>query len=215
MSASGQGEESFRPSSRRYHWAVGLVALDVGMLALSGANRAAGLWRLGAGAVPPGMRAEALAVVHFDQKMRPWIGVLFIAAGIAFLLWLHRVFANARALAPAAELDSPGGAVAGYFIPVANLLLPPGAFHKLRRELTGGEASVTLVAAWWGCYLVGSIGAYVARLLRPAHPKLGPLLIVGLLHDLLVGLAGAFLLALIVDVERRLRERACAKQLTT
>lgn len=126
----------------------------VALLAVAAAVPAA-LWGLGLAGV----------FVPFGGLARP---VLSLLAVIATLVWLHRSFVALRGR----TRFSPGMAVGGWFIPVANLLLPALILRDAWRAArgTGGGLVWVWMIVWWlavassllvgmGLSLFGEVGA--------------------------------------------------------
>lgn len=78
-------------------------------------------------------------------------GLSLLAAFVLFIIWSFRVAKNGRALGYPASL-SPGWAIGGWFIPIANLFLP---YLSIR----GGAPADTqaLVLRWWLAYVGASL----------------------------------------------------------
>lgn len=112
---------------------------------------------------------------------------LGIATVIAFLMWLHRAYANLPALGSTKQelspghAATPGAAVAGWFIPVANLVLGYRSVRHLWLEsqaqpattLPDGtlvERSTPLVGYWWTAYMAHAIVSLIVMFsVRPVR----------------------------------------------
>lgn len=66
---------------------------------------------------------------------------------IMLLVWLHGVYADRRAQMP----FSPGMAVGGWFIPIANFVLPWLIVRGAWKAYVGAGAGI--VGAWWLCWI--------------------------------------------------------------
>jgi Domain of unknown function (DUF4328) len=115
--------------------------------------------------------------VRFVMGLQAWTEQsrlpLRIAIGIAFLAWLYRAYSNLPALgSTAVEMSpghgaTPGDAVVGWFIPVANLVLGYRSVRHLWLESQAQPATrpdgspierpTPLVGYWWTVYLARSI----------------------------------------------------------
>lgn len=73
-----------------------------------------------------------------------------IVAMITFLVWIHRVFVAIRASGRTTRW-SPGWAVGGWFVPVANAVLP---WLTVRDALRSLGKPTALAGAWWIAWLV-------------------------------------------------------------
>jgi hypothetical protein len=74
-----------------------------------------------------------------------------LAAVIAFLVFIHRVFTGMRRELGTTKY-SPGAAVGGWFIPFANLVLPALTVGEAWKRK--GGSSGFIVYAWWAGYVV-------------------------------------------------------------
>lgn len=96
-----------------------------------------------------------LAVIGITQA------ILYVAGGIQWLLWLRG--ANLRLRAAGRQLQfTPGMAIAWYFIPIANLVMPLKVMQELWRASSDAEdwqrAPVSpLINAWWPLFIGGNI----------------------------------------------------------
>ncbi|MEZ4298370.1 MAG: DUF4328 domain-containing protein [Polyangiaceae bacterium] len=149
--------------------------------------------------------------------------LLSFAIFVVLLLWTHKLYTIHRAKTQ----YSPGMAVGGWFIPLANIVFPPLILRDLWKAVRGPEGSA-VIFLWWffwlgeiffralyasgfAVYTYGS-GASRETMLHfagesyPLPSALGPVLTWGVsLTSLLVGIAAHGLLWHIV---RRIRERA-------
>lgn len=83
--------------------------------------------------------------------------LILVSTVISFTRWEHRVARNARSLEPASR-QSPGWAVAWWFVPVANLVMPYRALGEIwRASGRDGTTGPAYFGAWWGCWLGGSL----------------------------------------------------------
>lgn len=74
-----------------------------------------------------------------------------LAGAVAFIAWLYRARRNLDGMPDARPRWSPGWTVAGWFIPVLNLVLPYLVVVDIVRESAPPARSrlVRLVGAWW------------------------------------------------------------------
>ena len=87
--------------------------------------------------------------------------LLFIGAGIAWLMWQHRAYANLRLIGSGDTEHTPGWSVGYWFIPLVNLFRPYQITAEIyrRSELQnvrdpiGGLSGPPLIGAWWFVYL--------------------------------------------------------------
>ncbi|MFG1797645.1 DUF4328 domain-containing protein [Nocardia sp. NPDC049149] len=100
-----------------------------------------------------------------------WAFTLFLA-GVSFLAWLWRARLTAERMAPGGHLLKRGWTIGGWFVPLANLILPAlvvGDVHRASRtpaHAGGATASYSLlVAGWWLSWLTTWIWTWLALLL--------------------------------------------------
>lgn len=101
----------------------------------------------------------------------------YVAVGIAFLFWVHRIVANNRVLGALRTSFSPGYAVGSWFIPFADLVLPFLAIREAWRAAdpsrlysTVDERKRTRVAwyltAWWVLFVLSGVVSYGSGLVK-------------------------------------------------
>jgi hypothetical protein len=96
---------------------------------------------------------------------------LSLAVAVVFLMWIHRLNQNLRALSDQPLRFTPGWAVGLFFIPIMNLYRP----YQVVRELwTVGHrdpaAKCRLVGWWWFLWLVSCVlGRLVFRMTMRAN----------------------------------------------
>lgn len=78
---------------------------------------------------------------------------------VCFCRWMHRSYANLKALGAPDPRYTPGWAVGSFFIPVVNLFLPYRAMKDIwngsvGRTLTDAEP---LLAYWWAAWIVAGV----------------------------------------------------------
>lgn len=91
------------------------------------------------------------------------LGLTVLVVGPVFVTWLWRAAKNQQALGRAPERLGPGWAIGGWFIPLANLVIPVLIVQDLWR---GSSVSIArddprwriadrswLVGGWWGLFL--------------------------------------------------------------
>lgn len=89
----------------------------------------------------------------------------FIACAIAFIVWMHRAYANLDAFGATGRAYSRGWTIGAWFIPFANLWLPYKVMQEIWQlsEPAGDETPmVAPIGAWWGAYVAMSILSNVA-----------------------------------------------------
>ncbi len=79
--------------------------------------------------------------------------VLSVATGIVFILWQHRHATNAVALGGQLSLG-PGWAIAGWFLPVANLVVP---FRQLSQSARATGRVPVVQVVWTGTFVAAAV----------------------------------------------------------
>jgi hypothetical protein len=97
--------------------------------------------------------------------------IVVLVSLVVFLVWIYRVSANVHALGAKDLTASPGLAVGFYFIPFANLVMPPFVMGEIWRASAGpdqwrDEKGTGLIAVWWILQLVVNIGGLVTSLVK-------------------------------------------------
>ena len=95
--------------------------------------------------------------------LSPLYSIIQVVIGIGLLVWLYRVHAERRGQAS----FSPGMAVGGWFIPIANVILPPLILRSAWRAYHGSGGGLAFL--WWVVWLIAipvevihSSGAHVS-----------------------------------------------------
>jgi hypothetical protein len=100
--------------------------------------------------------------------------IVLVIGTVLFFMWVYRANANVNALG-AADLDvSPGFAVGAYFIPFANLFVPPYNMHQVWKASLDAshwrdQNGTFLVAFWWSLQLLCGIGGWISILMKSAQ----------------------------------------------
>jgi hypothetical protein len=103
-----------------------------------------------------------LALLQFGSVLGYLVALL--AGGVFFGIWLHRAVRNLRGLGRTGMECTPGGSVASFYIPIANLWRPLRALSELwRASEPGPEAderawvvyggTTPLIGVWWGFWI--------------------------------------------------------------
>ncbi|MFB6621294.1 DUF4328 domain-containing protein [Streptomyces sp. NPDC056374] len=83
---------------------------------------------------------------------------LYVATGIVFIVWFHRLRKNAEVWAGDLQSRKPGWAIGGWFIPIGNLWIPRGIAVDIWRAsrwspyAADGARELALLNAWWVCW---------------------------------------------------------------
>ena len=122
-------------------------------------------------------RADADFAVHLElierlDAVNQLQLLSLVAAAIAFIVWLWQAYGNMRPLGIANPRYARGWAIAGWFVPVANLVIPKLLANDVWRagdpDLAPGERNwqarrvAPLVHWWWALYLCGGVATRVA-----------------------------------------------------
>ncbi len=111
--------------------------------------------------------ADLEAADSFRQLVSLPTVVVWITAGVVFLVWLWRARVNAELLGGAdGQRRARGWVVGGWFTPVANLWVPYQVVSDVwRASAARRPVSSGLVMAWWAPLLVSTIiGRAVTRI---------------------------------------------------
>jgi len=102
------------------------------------------------------------------------VGYVAVAFLVVVIIWQWRSQTNARALGRDGARVSPGWGIAGWLIPLVNLVLPYLVFQDLWRSSDEQSEPGThwralpgspLVTAWWAAYVVGTLAPMVVIVL--------------------------------------------------
>ncbi|MCK2212845.1 DUF4328 domain-containing protein [Actinomadura sp. ATCC 31491] len=86
--------------------------------------------------------------------------VTYLAAAVAFLVWLYRTRVNAEALAPHAHRHSRVWAVLGWVVPIVALWFPKQVVDDVwDASARTPSPPKALFHAWWAAWLVSNWGA--------------------------------------------------------
>ncbi|MCX5392732.1 DUF4328 domain-containing protein [Streptomyces sp. NBC_00094] len=98
---------------------------------------------------------------------------LYVATGIVFIVWFHRLRKNAEVWAGDLQSRKPGWAIGGWFIPIANLWIPRGVAVDIWRasrwqpHAAVGRGELVLLNSWWtvwvACMVVDRIASQLYK----------------------------------------------------
>lgn len=102
-----------------------------------------------------------------DDATAGGAGLLVLAllvTGITWLVWQYRHAKNARALGQTDGLG-PGWAIGGWFIPVANWVVPQLQVKQAAEasDPTGARKAPPIVIVWWVLWVIGGIAGFGTR----------------------------------------------------
>ena len=125
-----------------------------------------------------------------------------VGAAIAAPMWMHRVFRNMPALGEHGMRWSPAWAAGGWFIPIANFVIPYRVLSELWSGFGDGQpVPQRWIGAWLGAYGLQLASNGLQRVDRP----LGD--IAGILNDVALLIAGYLFIIIIRRITRRQRDR--------
>ncbi|MFD9812002.1 DUF4328 domain-containing protein [Streptomyces sp. NPDC059080] len=107
--------------------------------------------------------AATVADLRAADTFSLWVSlpgvVVYIAAGVVFLVWLWRARCNAKLWGGrASHRRSQGWVVGGWFAPVANLWIPYHVVTDIwRASAERRPAPRGPVTAWWATYVAGAV----------------------------------------------------------
>ena len=192
----------YGPPESRAAAAVALVALAIAGAALFFVGEALDLL---AALVAPGSIVEtAGAGFQIVASLASVAGLL--GSAIALPMWMHRSFRNLPALGATGLRWSPAWAAGGWFIPLANLVIP----YLVTRELwihAGGEPERVspLLPLWWTAWVAANFLQGASNSVGRSSRIGGDVL--GILNDVGLVLAGALLIVIVQRITRRQRTR--------
>ncbi len=140
-----------------------------------------------------------------------------VAAGVCYLMLIHRAAKNLRAFGRQGLEYTPGWVVGWFFVPFANLVRVPRVMMELWRgsdPATDGyswraSASTPLIGVWWALWVIGNaISNVSARIDVPSSSAS-----VGLVAGGFNLLAGVACILLILQLDKRQAATAAALRL--
>ena len=205
----GVSAEWWRPTRALSFWLCGLLVLQAVLNAvLAGIDDGAAWIRLH-DALSVSGNVSSTRASHALDDIQPWTSITgWVSAAVLVLLivWAFRSAHNALAAGRTGARQSPGWVIAGWLVPLVNLVVPYQVMSDLWRSSepdaargdewrTRGPSS--LVMGWWMLWVVGglavAIGACMGLIGDFAAADVRPLLLAGHL-----GQAVASVLAVIV-----------------
>jgi hypothetical protein len=138
--------------------------------------------------------------------------LVLIAAVIVFIRWFHAAYKNVDVVAWGTRRFGHGWAIGGWFVPFLNLWRPKELINDIHRSGAGPNRT-TLLAFWWGVFLISNWIANLAARLAFSGDSLEELRnssIATLVSDFL-GIPGAVLAILVaIALTRGLDARAAS-----
>jgi hypothetical protein len=214
---------SFLPLGGRAHWAKRALIASIG-LSLVALVADFQQWTL-TKRVATG--EATLDELRTNDSVQAFIALAqlaaLIAAGILFLCWFHRAYANLKALGTEGLPHGPGWAVGYWFVPIINLVRPatvacdlwnasdpasdPGAWRQRKQP--------RLIIGWWLTFLLsGLVGRIGTSLWNGASDpdRLRQAAVVLLVADVLTIAAGVLAVVFVRETTTRQEMRASTLQ---
>jgi Domain of unknown function (DUF4328) len=101
-----------------------------------------------------------------DRAVAGWsllYGLLLLATGIVFIVWLYRARTNADLLGGRFQRRGKGWTIGGWFCPVVNLWFPFQIVTDVRREADGEARGYPLIRVWWFFWIFTGIIGFGGR----------------------------------------------------
>jgi hypothetical protein len=192
----------YAPASARAAAAIAMVALGTAMAAVLFVGDGLDVVAV---VVAPGSALEAAAALIVVVGSIASLAGL-VGAAIAVPMWLHRCYRNLPALGASDVRWSPPWAAGGWFIPLANFVIPFLVTRELWVKASGAPVPASpLVAGWWAAWIAASVLGVATnqagRLSRIGGDAFG------VLNELAILVAGATFIVLVRGITRRQRDR--------
>ena len=133
--------------------------------------------------------------------------VVFVAAAIAWLAWSSRTVDNEDGLGVGPSTIGPRLAMAWWFVPFANIVMPYRVHREIHDRYHGGvQAGAGIVVLWWLIYLATAIGSnLVGRVWLAAEtfPELQSGLSLWVVSDTLTAISAILAIVLVQKIQRR------------
>ncbi len=217
-------KQQYRPAKSRANWATFFLAV-FGLIAIASIISTIAeiglLQRINSGEFV----SDAEAVSN-DNRQRA-IGLLystaFVAAAIAFLVWIRRASDNLARLGVREQRFSPGWAVGWWFIPFAWLFRP----YQVMKEIWKGSypeidaknpdawtdsPTSRLLGPWWGAWLLSLWAANSLSVLFSSDATVSDLIVSGY-RSVASDAIGTVALVLVVILMRRITSNQDKKHL--
>ncbi|MFE0648984.1 DUF4328 domain-containing protein [Streptomyces sp. NPDC059534] len=93
---------------------------------------------------------------------------LFVATGIVFIVWFHRLRKNAEIWARDLQTRTPGYAIGCWFVPIGNFWIPRAIAVEIWRAsrwepyAADGKRELTLLNSWWTCWILATLVNWIS-----------------------------------------------------
>ncbi|WP_243640011.1 DUF4328 domain-containing protein [Micromonospora sp. MW-13] len=100
-------------------------------------------------------------------------GATYLTAAVLMIIWTWRARKNLDAFPGALPQFSPGWAIAGWLVPLANVVVPVRVVAGIARDSLWRARTSVLVGVWWAAWLVFSLGErFASRTDNRAYERL-------------------------------------------
>jgi hypothetical protein len=109
-------------------------------------------------------------VNHADSQVvlfTALFGLIVLATAVLFMIWQHGLASNAQALGGELSLG-PGWAIGGWFIPLANLVIPQ---LQMRQSATVSGRPPGVLVAWNITFAAAVLGNAISNVTQPRQPS--------------------------------------------
>jgi hypothetical protein len=200
----------YASSETRSRWAAGLIGIVSVLAVVSTVLELQVIGMLDNIDITPLEDFEAWDSLHGGVTLLSF--AVYVAAGIAYLVWLHRVVRNIAPLTGDDPRFTPGWSVAWWFVPIFSLFRPYQVVRDAwdRLAIPDRAPGGGLVVAWWLAFLVSNwIGQIVLRLpeAQTVEAFQGQMRTFAIL-DAIDVVGGVLAILVILEIERRVRYHA-------
>ncbi|MFD5326348.1 DUF4328 domain-containing protein [Streptomyces sp. NPDC127092] len=97
--------------------------------------------------------------------------MLYVATGVVFIVWFHRLRQNAQVWAGDQQERGVGWAIGGWFVPIGNLWIPRGIAADIWRAsrfaptAADRPGELSLINAWWGFWVASTLVNWMSGVL--------------------------------------------------
>ena len=162
--------------------------------------------------------AAALVLPPNADLIRATTGVdfaLYLVAGVAFVLWLHRVRVNLSSFGVHHLRYSPGWTIGGWFIPLGNLVMPLLVVSEIDKAMAERTAATAepgwgerdqgrpIFVLWAVFWTLRTVASYAQAALLDIAPMAGAAISIGI--ELGAGVCAVLLILRITNSHEKLR----------
>ncbi|WP_144121906.1 DUF4328 domain-containing protein [Catellatospora sichuanensis] len=133
----------------------------------------------------------------------------WLVAAVLVIIWLYRARVNIDAFPEAVPRLAPGWAIGGWFVPLANFVIPCQVMHQVAAASLRHRRIGLFTGVWWAGYVVSVGTAQIAGRMEPdgysidAHVAyFEDMFTFGMVEAVGTVVAGFFLVKLILSISR-------------